>query len=94
MKKQVKKEPLISVFSKVKIEEDSQPSEYYLPLNQLNIDNFEDIKPQPTKSKTMAGWNLQPDYKKLWKSFEKEMETLTNKMTLIPFTIYSANIHH
>jgi len=78
-KKQVKKEPLISVFSKVKIEEDSQPSEYYLPLKELDIDNFKDIKPQPTKSETMAGWNLQPDYKKLWKSFEKEMETLTNK---------------
>lgn len=76
---QVKKEPLISVFSKVKINEDNHPSEYYLPLKQLNIDNFKDIKPRPTKNETMDGWNLQPDYKRLWKSFEKEMGHLTSK---------------
>ncbi|MEN4018774.1 MAG: type III-A CRISPR-associated protein Cas10/Csm1 [Methanobacterium sp.] len=78
-KHEVKKEPLISVFSKVKIDENNQPSEYYLPLRELNIDNFDEIKPQATKKEIMAGWNLQPDYKKLWELFEKEIESLTNK---------------
>ncbi len=78
-KGQVKKEPLISVFSKVKIKEENQPSEHYLPLKELNINNFQDIKPQQTKNEVMAGWNLQPDYKKLWNLFENEIGNITNK---------------
>lgn len=76
---QVKKEPLISVFSKVKVNANNEPSEHYLPVKTLTIDNFKGIKPQPTKSETMAGWNLQPDYKKLWKQFENEVGDLKNK---------------
>lgn len=56
--KEVKKEPLISVFSKVQINENNQPEEYYLPLRELNPHNLSSIKPQMNKSSVFPDWNL------------------------------------
>jgi len=77
-KRDVKKEPLISVFSKVSITEDNNPHEYYLPLHELNVDSLDIIKPQPVKKETMSGWNLEPEYKRLWKGFKNEFNSLKN----------------
>jgi len=77
-KRDVKKEPLISVFSKVSITEDNNPQEYYLPLHELNMDSLDTLKPKPVKKETMSGWNLEPEYKKLWKGFKNEFNSLKN----------------
>ncbi|MDZ4172308.1 MAG: type III-A CRISPR-associated protein Cas10/Csm1 [Methanobacteriaceae archaeon] len=75
----VKKEPLISVFSKVKLDKNNNPSEYYLPLQELDPSNMGKIKPEINKESVRSGWNLEPNYLRLWKSFEKEMSLLTKK---------------
>ncbi|MEN4007094.1 MAG: type III-A CRISPR-associated protein Cas10/Csm1 [Methanobacteriaceae archaeon] len=77
-KRDVKKEPLISVFSKVSITEDNKPQEYYLPLHELNVDSLDTVKPKPVKKETMSGWNLELEYKKLWKGFKGEFNSLKN----------------
>lgn len=75
-KSEVNKEPLISIFSKVKLSGDNQPAEYYLPLKSLDAGNLANIKPNESKQETRSGWNLEPDYLNLWQAFEKEMENL------------------
>ena len=68
-KREVRKEPIISIFSKVKISEMNHPVEYYLPLVPLTSDL---LKPQPTKKGVMEGWHLQQEYENLWSKFETE----------------------
>lgn len=77
-KRDVKKEPLISVFSKISISKSNDPQEYYLPLHKLNMDSLGTIKPQPIKKEIMSGWNLEPEYKRLWKGFKNEFNSLKN----------------
>lgn len=99
-KKEVKKEPLISVFSKVNIEKNKQTSEYYIPLKKLTT-NANEFFPRPSKAEAMEGWNLQDSYQKLWSEFQRESEIikkqtdfntlfyLTKKYTsLIPSAVY------
>ena len=77
-KKEVKKEPLISVFSKVNLEQNQSINEYYVPLRKLTTDSSE-FFPKPSKPEAMEGWNLQDSYKQLWNEFQKESETIKNQ---------------
>ena len=77
-KQKVKETPLISIFSEVKIENNNVPDEYYVPLKALNLDDdFESIKPKVNSKGAMDGYNLVPNYKKLWSKFIKEFSDLS-----------------
>lgn len=69
-----KVEPLLSIFCKVDIEKGSKPDDKYYPVSPLTLSG--DIFPRDLKEyrneKNM--WNLQGEYKKLWKEFVKELE--------------------
>lgn len=77
-KKEVIKEPLISVFSKVNLGGIKKPVEYYIPLKNLDQSSVDYI-PKPTKEEAMSGWNLQDSYKQLWNAFESESSKIENK---------------
>ena len=73
----VKASPLISIFSEIKLEENDVPQEYRLPLTELDLNHdFEDIRPKSNDKELMSGWNLVPEYKVLWKKFNKEIINL------------------
>lgn len=76
-KKEVKKEPLISVFSKVNLKSRKQ-NDYYIPLKKLDI-NAKDLMPKSNKEEVMGGRNLQNSYKKLWKAFKEESSKINYK---------------
>ena len=77
-KRQVRKEPLISVFSKVGLDGSETP-EHYIGLKKLDINTFEDIMPRTTKREAMEGHGLEHEYKKLWNEFEAEISSLKDK---------------
>lgn len=73
----VKASPLISIFSEIKLEGNDVPQEYRLPLTELDLNHdFEDIRPKANDKEVMSGWNLVPEYKVLWKKFNKELINL------------------
>lgn len=76
-KKEVKKEPIISVFSKVNLNQEKNDN-YYLPLKKLDIDAT-DFMPKSFKEEAMGGWNLQESYKKLWNAFEQESKKINSQ---------------
>ena len=67
--------PLISIFSEVKIGDNKESDEYYVPFKKidLNEDSFEELKPKISSDEIMSGWNLQPEYKQLWAEFANEV---------------------
>lgn len=99
--KDVQQEPLISVFSRVKLDHKTDPPEYYLPLQKLDLKDLGHIKPQVHKESVRSGWNLKPDYNNLWISFTNELKLLNKPddydtlyyllkkyTTLIPSAVY------
>ena len=81
----VRKEPLISVFSKLKLNSNNM-REYYYPLRKLGLKEL--ALPVESKRGAMGGWSLQPDYEELWKEFLEEAKSISN-MNSVPFgTIY------
>ncbi|SFL80097.1 CRISPR-associated protein Csm1 [Methanobrevibacter olleyae] len=70
--------PLISIFSEVKIGDNKESEECYVPFKKidLNEDSFEDLKPKISPKETMSGWNLKPEYKQLWTEFTNEVNNL------------------
>ncbi len=97
IEKEVKKEPIISIFSKIKIPRENSgennPTEHYLPMGLLTMEKIP--TPRPTKEKVREGWHLQPEYKRLWKWFEEESRALKDCITfntllhlLKKYTIY------
>ena len=70
--------PLISIFSEVKIGDNKESEEYYVPFKKidLNEDSFEDLKPKISSKEIMVGWNLKPEYKQLWAEFANEITNL------------------
>lgn len=77
---EVNKTPLISLFSKIVLEGNDKVDEQYIPLNKLSLDNgsFNNLKPAAKKD-TMGGWNLVPEYNRLWDEFNSEFELIQNK---------------
>ena len=77
---EVNKSPLISLFSKIVLEGNDKVDEQYIPLNKLSLDDgsFNNLKPTAKKD-TMGGWNLVPEYNRLWNEFNSEFELIQNK---------------
>lgn len=77
---EVNKSPLISLFSKIVLEGNDKVDEQYIPLNKLSLDDgsFNNLKPAAKKD-TMGGWNLVPEYNRLWDEFNSEFELIQNK---------------
>ena len=77
---EVNKTPLISLFSKIVLEGNDKVDEQYIPLNKLSLDDgsFNNLKPAAKKD-TMGGWNLVPEYNRLWDEFNSEFELIQNK---------------
>ncbi len=70
-------EPLISVFSKLKLNEKNDTKEHYYPVTKLELKKF----PFPIRTKKEAmkgGWNLQPSYEKIWKDFSEDIKKIQN----------------
>lgn len=72
---EVNKSPLISLFSKIVLEGNDKVDEQYIPLNKLSLDDgsFNNLKPTAKKD-TMGGWNLVPEYNRLWNEFNSEFD--------------------
>lgn len=72
---EVNKTPLISLFSKIVLEGNDKVDEQYIPLNKLSLDDgsFNNLKPAAKKD-TMGGWNLVPEYNRLWDEFNSEFD--------------------
>lgn len=82
----VRKEPLISAFSNLKINHNNKTQEYYYPLKKLELEKL----PFPVESKkeAMKGWNLQYSYAELWKEFSADAK-IVSSMNPVPFdTMY------
>jgi len=78
-KQEVKEHPLISVFSQVRLpEREKADGEYYLPLRELIPTDLKGTKPDRIKRQVMAGWNLEREYRRLWKLFTSEVAELKN----------------
>ncbi|WBF07429.1 type III-A CRISPR-associated protein Cas10/Csm1 [Methanothermobacter thermautotrophicus] len=78
-KQEVKEHPMISVFSQVRLpEREKTEGEYYLPLRELIPRDLKGIKPDRRKKAVMSGWNLEEEYRRLWKLFTSEMSELKN----------------
>lgn len=77
---EVNKTPLISLFSKIVLEGNDGVGELFIPLKKLSLDDgsFDSLKPT-TKDNSIDGWNLVPEYKKLWKEFKSEFDLIQNK---------------
>lgn len=75
---------LISVFSQIVLEPNEKIDDTYVPLRELRLNKFtkEGIKEdyfdylKPISESKMSGWNLEPEYKSLWKKFLAEMSAL------------------
>lgn len=78
-KQEILDTPLISIFSRIKLDDNNRLDNYYVPLRELSLneDSFDLMK--PSSEKVMSGWNLQPEYKILWEKFNKEIESVANK---------------
>lgn len=71
-------EPLISVFSNLKINEKNDTNEHYYPVTKLELKKF----PFPIISKKEAmkgGWNLQSSYENVWNEFYGDVKKIQNK---------------
>ena len=78
--KQVNKEPLISIFSKINLHNNTLCDEYYVPLREINLDDgFNKSKPTHNKKEVMSGYDLRPEYKRLWNKFLEDLDKINNK---------------
>lgn len=66
--------PLTSIFSRISLD-DKPTDDYYVPLVELGFNKA--LHPQDKK--VMEGWNLVPQYEKLWNNFESEFKKLETK---------------
>ncbi len=71
---------MISLFSKIVLEGNDGVSEQFIPLKKLSLadESFDLLKPT-IKEDSIEGWNLVPEYKKLWKEFKSEFDLIQNK---------------
>ena len=71
--------PLISVFSNISLNNKKSNEDYYLNLKELDInDDFDFVKPKSNIKEVMAGYNLEQEYKILWKKFIKDFDKIHN----------------
>lgn len=79
-KKDISQTPLISVFSEIHLDDNAKCSEYYVPFEEIGLkkDSFQKLIPKESSKEIMSGWNLKPDYKRLWTRFSNEAASLSN----------------
>lgn len=79
-RRDVKKEPIISIFSTLYREEKERENRYYYSVEPLVPLNPQ--MPKRTKATAFEGWKMSPDYKELWKSFEGECVKCKNHLSV------------
>ena len=79
-KKDPIKEPLISIFSRLKINEEKEEKHYYYPLKSLKFDKIP--YPEQYKKNAIDGWKLTPEYKVLWTAYENKMNSFNNNFSI------------
>ena len=72
-KQEVLDTPLISIFSRIALN-NSETDEYYIPLEKLDLNDS--LYPKETTNQAMDGWNLKPDYERLWNEFINEFKLI------------------
>ncbi|MDD4281824.1 MAG: type III-A CRISPR-associated protein Cas10/Csm1 [Candidatus Methanofastidiosa archaeon] len=75
----VKREPLQSIFSQLSLEKGGS-APYFYTVSELEPSNLQ--MPIPHKKDTMDGWKLTPEYKRLWKNFEKDCAGSKDALTV------------
>ena len=63
--------PLLSIFSRISLNS-ANVNEYYVPLTELDFKK----SPYPQYKNVMEGWNLVPEYQRLWDKFIKEFDLI------------------
>lgn len=79
-------EPLVSLFSRLKLGQNNNTEECYYPLKKLDLKEL----PFPTRSKkdAIGGKNLQPNYIRLWEEFFSEIKRIKYIKSVSIGTIY------
>lgn len=72
-KQEVLDTPLISIFSRIALN-NSEIDDYYIPLEKLDLNDS--LYPKETTNQAMDGWNLKPDYERLWNEFINEFKLI------------------
>ena len=72
-KQEVLDTPLISIFSRIALN-NSETDDYYIPLEKLDLKDS--LYPKETTNQAMEGWNLKPDYERLWNEFINEFNLI------------------
>ena len=71
--------PLISIFSSISLNGKKSSEDYYLNLKELNInEDYDIIKPKNNIKEVMLGYNLEQEYKVLWKKFIQDFNKIHN----------------
>lgn len=70
----VNKEPLISIFSKIQLSKDNDTKECYFPIEKLTLNqkSFDTLRPVPSKKVSL-------DYKTLWYDFKRDFSKLNDR---------------
>ena len=72
-KQEVLNTPLISIFSRIALI-NSEIVDYFIPLEKLDLNDS--LYPKETTNQAMDGWNLKPDYERLWNEFINEFKLI------------------
>ena len=75
----IKRSQLFSIFSQVWInpkKNKEKPSEFFIPLEKLDLDNFDDLIPKDSQIKEES---LEKTFTNLWDEFIGEIDSLNNK---------------
>ena len=72
-KQEVLDTPLISIFSRIALN-NSEIDDYCIPLEKLDLNDS--LYPKETTNQAMDGWNLKPDYERLWNEFINEFKLI------------------
>ncbi len=75
--KDPKKEPLISIFSEVNLNENDN-DKYYMDLVELTLEDYKNLFAHKQKKEAVEEHTLEPKYKLLWKKFSKEFDLINN----------------
>ena len=71
---------MISIFSKINLHDNNLCDEYYVPLREISLeDGFNKLKPTHNKKEVMSGYDLRPEYKRLWNKFLEDLGKINNK---------------
>ena len=79
-------EPLISIFSRLKLNPNNKTQEHYFPLRKLGLKDMS--FPTSSKKDVIKGKDLKNDYEKLWKEFFGEIKRISDVKLISTDTIF------